>query len=40
GMDVADAIGVLRTGAGGPFPSEVPAETVIISRVDIIEGGQ
>lgn len=40
GMDVADAIGMLRTGAGGPLPSEVPVETVIISRVDIIEGGQ
>jgi peptidyl-prolyl cis-trans isomerase A (cyclophilin A)/peptidyl-prolyl cis-trans isomerase B (cyclophilin B) len=38
GMAVADAIGKLRTGAGGPFPSEVPVETVTISRVDIIEG--
>lgn len=38
GMEVADAIGRLRTGAGGPFPSEVPVETVTISRVDIIEG--
>jgi len=37
GMDVADAIGSLRTGAGGPFPAEVPVETVTISRVDIIE---
>lgn len=37
GMDVADAIGAMRTGPGGPFPSEVPAETVTISRVDIIE---
>lgn len=37
GMDVADAIGAMRTGAGGPFPSEVPLETVTISRVDIIE---
>ncbi|MEK7266164.1 MAG: peptidylprolyl isomerase [Pseudomonadota bacterium] len=40
GMDVADAIGVMPTGAGGPFPSEVPAETVTISRVDIIEDAQ
>ncbi len=38
GMAVADAIGKLRTGAGGPFPSEVPVETVTISRVDMIEG--
>lgn len=37
GMDVADAIGAMRTGPGGPFPSEVPTETVTISRVDIIE---
>lgn len=37
GMDVADAIGALATGPGGPFPSEVPVETVTISRVDIIE---
>lgn len=39
GMDVADAIGALPTGPGGPFPAEVPVETVTISRVDIIEGG-
>jgi cyclophilin family peptidyl-prolyl cis-trans isomerase len=37
GMDVADAIGAMRTGPGGPFPSEVPLTTVTISRVDIIE---
>lgn len=37
GMDVVDAIGAMRTGAGGPFPSEVPLTTVTISRVDIIE---
>jgi peptidyl-prolyl cis-trans isomerase A (cyclophilin A)/peptidyl-prolyl cis-trans isomerase B (cyclophilin B) len=37
GMDVADAIGAMRTGPGGPFPSEVPVETVTISRIDIIE---
>jgi peptidyl-prolyl cis-trans isomerase A (cyclophilin A)/peptidyl-prolyl cis-trans isomerase B (cyclophilin B) len=40
GIEVADAIGMLRTGAGGPFPAEVPTETVIISRVDIIDAGQ
>lgn len=37
GMEVADAIGALPTGAGGPFPAEVPVETVTISRVDIVE---
>lgn len=40
GMEVADAIGAMPTGAGGPFPAEVPVETVTISRVDIIEGAQ
>lgn len=40
GMEVADAIGALATGAGGPFPSEVPVQTVTISRVDVIEDAQ
>ena len=30
GMDVVDAIGTLPTGAGGPFPAEVPTMPVII----------
>lgn len=37
GMNVADAIGAVATGPGGPFPSEAPIVTVAISRVDIIE---
>jgi len=37
GMAVADAIGALPTGPGGPFEAEVPVETVTISRVDILE---
>ena len=37
GMDVVDAIGALATGPGGPFPSEVPVETVLIKRVDLVE---
>lgn len=37
GMDVADAIGAIATGPAGPFPAEVPVETVVISRIDIIE---
>ncbi len=40
GMAVADAIGAMRTGPGGPFPAEVPTEKVIISRIDVIEGGE
>ncbi len=35
GMSVADAVGALPTGAGGPFPSEVPNETVTITRIDV-----
>ena len=37
GMDGADEIGALPTGAGGPFDAEVPVETATISRIDIIE---
>jgi len=36
GMDVADAIGNVRTGPGGPFDAEVPVEPVIILRIDRI----
>ncbi len=37
GMDIADAIGAVETGEGGPFEAEVPVEPVIILRVDPIE---
>ncbi len=37
GMEVADAIGAIATGAGGPFDKEVPVETVTILRVDKID---
>ncbi|HUW50805.1 MAG TPA: peptidylprolyl isomerase [Sulfuricella sp.] len=33
GMDVAKKIGALPTGAGGPFPSDVPVEPVIIEEM-------
>lgn len=36
GLDIVDAIAAIPTGAGGPFPSEVPAETVMVERVDEI----
>ncbi len=36
GMDVADAIGNVKTGTGGPFDAEVPVEPVIILRIDRI----
>lgn len=34
GMDVVDAIGAVKTGAGGPFDEEVPLEPIFIERVD------
>ncbi len=37
GMDIADNIGAVETGEGGPFDAEVPAEPIIILRVDHIE---
>lgn len=37
GMEVVDAIGALKTGAAGPFSSEVPVDTVTISRVDLVD---
>ncbi|MFQ5562668.1 MAG: peptidylprolyl isomerase [Parvularculaceae bacterium] len=37
GMDVADAIGAVATGPGGPFEAEVPVEPVVITRVDPVE---
>jgi len=40
GMDVADAIGAVETGPGGPFDAEVPLEPIIIERVDPVEAPQ
>lgn len=37
GMEVVDAIGSVRTGPGGPFPSEVPVEPVTLIRVDVLQ---
>lgn len=37
GMDVADAIGDVETGPGGPFDDEVPVEQILILRVDPTE---
>lgn len=37
GMDVADAIGWVETGRGGPFDAEAPLKPVFIERVDQIE---
>jgi peptidyl-prolyl cis-trans isomerase A (cyclophilin A)/peptidyl-prolyl cis-trans isomerase B (cyclophilin B) len=34
GMEIVDAIGAVATGPGGPFEAEVPAQPIIIVRVD------
>jgi len=38
GMAIADAIGVIPTGSAGPFQKEVPVETVIINRIERLDG--
>ncbi len=37
GMEVADAIGAVATGPGGPFESEVPVEPIFILRIDKLD---
>ncbi len=35
GMDVVNKIAALRTGPGGPFPSDVPQTTVVIENISV-----
>ena len=37
GMEVADAIGDVQTGPGGPFDAEAPLEKIFITRIDPVE---
>jgi peptidyl-prolyl cis-trans isomerase B (cyclophilin B) len=37
GMDVVDKIAKAPTGAGGPFPKDVPAEKVIINKAVVVD---
>jgi len=37
GMDVVDKIGKTPTGAGGPFPKDVPTEKVVITKAFVVE---
>jgi peptidyl-prolyl cis-trans isomerase B (cyclophilin B) len=37
GMDVVDKIAKAPTGAGGPFPKDVPAEKVVINKAVVID---
>jgi peptidyl-prolyl cis-trans isomerase A (cyclophilin A)/peptidyl-prolyl cis-trans isomerase B (cyclophilin B) len=37
GMDVVDKIAKAPTGAGGPFPKDVPVEKVVITKASVID---
>jgi len=37
GMDVVDKIAKAPTGAGGPFPKDVPAEKVVITKAVVVD---
>ncbi len=36
GMDVVDAMGKIPTGAGGPFPSDVPKTQIVINKATVL----
>ena len=38
GMETVDRIAALQTGSGGPFPSDVPGEAVVIQTVTVGDG--
>jgi peptidyl-prolyl cis-trans isomerase A (cyclophilin A)/peptidyl-prolyl cis-trans isomerase B (cyclophilin B) len=38
GMEVVNKIAAMSTGAGGPFPSDVPREAVIIEEARLMTG--
>ena len=38
GMETVDRIAALRTGPGGPFPSDVPQEAVVIEKATVSGG--
>ena len=40
GMDVVDKIAKAPTGAGGPFPKDVPTEKVIINKAYIVDAAK
>jgi peptidyl-prolyl cis-trans isomerase A (cyclophilin A)/peptidyl-prolyl cis-trans isomerase B (cyclophilin B) len=37
GMDVVNKIAAMPTGAGGPFPSDVPKEPVILKTATVVQ---
>lgn len=36
GMEVVDEIGHVPTGAGGPFTRDLPVETIVIERIELV----
>ena len=38
GMDVVTKISKVPTGSGGPFPTDVPREAVVIESVTVVAG--
>ena len=39
GMDVIDKMGVVATGAAGPFKSEAPLKPIVIEKIELVKGG-
>jgi cyclophilin family peptidyl-prolyl cis-trans isomerase len=37
GFDVLDKIGAVPTGRGGPFPTDVPRQTIVIEQARVLE---
>jgi cyclophilin family peptidyl-prolyl cis-trans isomerase len=37
GMNIVARIGLVKTGAGGPFPTDVPLEPVVIEKATIVQ---
>ena len=37
GMDVVNKIAITPTGAGGPFPKDVPVEKIIVNKAFVVE---
>lgn len=40
GMEVVDRIEAIPTGRGGPFPRDVPRQTIVINRVERLPAGE
>jgi len=39
GMDVIEKMGVVATGAMGPFKSEAPLKPIVIEKIELVKGG-